>query len=64
MTTESGWVRPGTCANDACVEVKFDRTYDIVTVRASLIPQAVVDFTAQEWAEFLVAVRAGEFDMP
>jgi hypothetical protein len=44
------------------VEVRFSGGR--VAVRSSEDPGRQVEFTEEEWATFLVAVRGGEFDAP
>lgn len=56
-----GWRRPSRCDHSTCVEV---RDYgDAVSLRNSQFPdRARLTFPTEAWAEFIAAVRRGEFD--
>lgn len=60
MTTPE-WRKPSHCDTGACAEV---RTWPSGhrTIRNSTTPIEVVTFTADEWAAFITAAKAGEFD--
>jgi hypothetical protein len=60
--SESGgsWRKPSRCQSGECVEVlPLD---DVVMLRDSARPEAVLSVTAASWSSFTDAVRAGEFD--
>lgn len=54
-----GWVR-ASCDSSACVEAQ--PVPGGVLLRSSLMPEAVVDVTREEWAAFVAGVKAGDFD--
>lgn len=57
------WRRSSRCAASSCVEVATDA--EAVRVRDSKDPQRTpMEFTHDEWRDFLVGVRLGEFDLP
>lgn len=57
------WRRSSYCGSNACVEVAHVDD-DAYLVRDAKDPDGVVlSFTAAEWAAFLSAVKAGEFDV-
>lgn len=57
-------VRSSGCGAGDCVEVAFVGDVDpTVLVRNSRRPQDTAVFDAGEWAEFLAAVRRGEFGL-
>ena len=58
------WQRPAGCESGACVEVDVntDDNPGLVFVRSSLRPHDEVFFDATEWAAFVAAVKAGQFD--
>lgn len=58
MTVVNGWRRA--CDTSACAEVLNDG--DRVLVRNSVRPMPVVEFTREEWAAFVAAVKRGKFD--
>lgn len=58
-TEITDWIRPD-CSLGSCVEVQLFP--GMVKVRSSLTPQVEVVFTGDEWAVFLGAVKAGQFD--
>ena len=47
---------------DSCVEVNPDG--DLVVVSDSKMPGPRLIFTHDEWAAFVLGVKAGEFDLP
>ena len=55
------WRKSAASASGECVEVGF--VAESVVLRHSLDPSGpVLTFTLDEWAAFVVGVRAGEFD--
>lgn len=57
------WRSASVCGGGTCVEVATD--VDTVRVRDSKDPQRTpMEFTHDEWRDFLVGVRLGEFDLP
>lgn len=55
------WKRPSLCSDAACVEVKIKTNQ--VRLRSSDFPQAELGFSHQEWAAFIKAAKAGEYDL-
>ena len=54
------WHRAQACSGGECVEVAgIDGS---VTIRNSRDPAKTLTFTRAEWLEFVVGVRAGDFD--
>jgi hypothetical protein len=55
------WVKSGRCDTANCVEATAigDET---VAIRSSLATQDTLRVTRDEWAAFLIAVKAGDFD--
>lgn len=60
MTAPDRWRKPSRCDTSACVEVASST--DGVMVRNSTDPWVWLTFTAEEWAAFRDAIKAGEFD--
>ena len=60
MGTEVAWRRPSGCANSECVEVAGHGW--AVLVRQSQHPAEELMFYRPEWATFIAAVKAGEYD--
>lgn len=56
------WIKSSTCESGSCVEVLI--VEDLVSVRNSHDTDPEVCFTINEWAEFIEAIRRGEFDVP
>jgi len=56
----SEWQRPSECSDAACVEVR--RMEVGVQIRVSAEPIYVLRAKSEEWAAFVAAVKAGEFD--
>ncbi|HKD96893.1 MAG TPA: DUF397 domain-containing protein [Micromonosporaceae bacterium] len=55
------WTRSSRCDNSNCVEVAF--VDDVVAVRNSAEPFGpMLLHTRREWAAFMAAVKAGDFD--
>ena len=48
------------CENGACVEIAVQG--EAVMVRSSLVPEAIVTLSRDEWREFLVQAKEGIFD--
>jgi len=60
--SDSEWRKPSTCSTDrACVEVRRPEMGG-VNIRASEDPKPRLYFYAEEWAEFVAAVKNGEYD--
>ena len=55
-----GWRKPSRCRLQECVEVSHQD--DVVLLRDSARPDAVLSVTAASWRAFTAAIRAGEFD--
>ncbi len=55
------WRKPGRCQNGECVEVR--QHADVVLVRDSAHPDAIVRISPGAWQMFTDAIRAGEFDL-
>ena len=56
------WSRASRCASSGCVEARV--IGDEVAVRNSKDPDGpTVSYDRQEWATFVAAVKAGEFDL-
>lgn len=64
MTPETlRWRTPSRCGTGAsCVAVAFNGGNGNVAVRSTTEPRTVSVFTATEWADFIAAVKRGEFD--
>ena len=50
------------CNGGGCVEVSFTFNDQHITVRNSTKPDTELEFTNEEWVDFLDGVKAGEFD--
>lgn len=50
------WIKPSQCQSGSCVEIFHGNAGDLVYVRKGT-------YNADEWREFIKAVRAGEFDV-
>ena len=64
MSDHGNWRRPSKCANPECVEVS-QLPDGKVMIRTSLTPMGTLGTalaTAEEWAAFRDAVKAGEYD--
>jgi hypothetical protein len=64
----AGWRRSSKCAASDCVEVMLDEDEDEdedeVAIRDSKAPDAgVLQFDRETWADFVSALRAGQFDL-
>jgi hypothetical protein len=59
---EGTWKKSSKCAADSpqCVEVF--RRGALYSVRQSIDPGTVLQFTASEWDAFIAGAKAGEFD--
>ncbi|MDP9207359.1 MAG: DUF397 domain-containing protein [Actinomycetota bacterium] len=56
------WRKSARCGTAACVEVLTDRAF--VGMRSSLAPQGpALSFSHDAWADFVVGIKAGEFDL-
>lgn len=55
------WRKPSQCTDGACVEVKIKTNQ--VRLRSSDFTQAELGFGLQEWAAFIRAAKAGEYDL-
>ena len=60
MTAPDRWRKPSRCGDGACVEVR--PCTDGVDFRVSHLPMWVIHISAEEWAAFRDAIKAGEFD--
>lgn len=49
------------CESDACIEVDVDEG-DMLRIRSSLLPHAIIKVTKEEFTAFIFAARAGEYD--
>ncbi|MCA2213386.1 DUF397 domain-containing protein [Jidongwangia harbinensis] len=57
------WQKASICGSSTCVEVAL--TPDFVAVRDSKdLERPALIYSTDEWAAFLTAVKAGEFDLP
>lgn len=55
------WRTSSACTNNNCVEVAS--TGDSIAIRSSLDPHgATIVYSAEEWRDFVVGVKRGEFD--
>lgn len=54
------WKKPTRCDSNGCVEVAEVATG--VELRSSRRPDTVLLVDADEWVEFVAAVKAGDFD--
>ena len=54
----SDWQRPSNCSDAACIQVMIDEQW--VVLRDEVGHE--VHYTRDEWADFVAAVKAGEFD--
>ncbi|WP_250029150.1 DUF397 domain-containing protein [Paractinoplanes maris] len=57
---ERRWQRARRCTGGNCVEV-MRAEEDVVLVRNSTNPDAVLSFTTEEWETFLRGVKEGDF---
>jgi hypothetical protein len=63
-TAEGGWRRSRFCVGDGhCVELSVGGAGTQVRMRNSTAPETVLVFDADEWDEFLVAIKAGELPL-
>lgn len=58
---EDAWHRSRACDTGACVEAA--RVGDTLALRDSVDPTPFLRFTGQQWGDFVLGVRAGEFDL-
>ena len=56
MMPKNHWVKPSKCDSGNCVEIFHGDVGDLVFIRKGT-------YTADEWREFIAAVRDGEFDV-
>lgn len=54
---KSSFCEKGKC----CIEVAVDK--DMVFIRNSKNPATVIQYTLQEWKDFIKGVKSNEFDM-
>jgi len=60
--SELDWLRSSSCASNGCLEVAF--TEREVKMRNSNTPEdAIISCDHAEWLAFIVAAKAGEFDL-
>ncbi len=64
----NNWERPAQCGDNACVEVRtLEHQGKLVwiEVRQSNYtdPEGVLRFSPQEWADFITAGKAGQYDL-
>jgi hypothetical protein len=55
------WRRSTHCADSACIEVRT--TADTVIVRSTTNPGAALTLDAEQWADLLDSIKAGELDL-
>jgi hypothetical protein len=53
------WRKSSYCAAGECIEIA--QKNDVILMRSTLAPRAVVRFTAAEWRAFSQGLQAGEF---
>jgi len=58
------WRRSTRCIDGKCVEVAEDDDHVLVRDSKQGVAGDVLNFTRQEWADFIAGVKAGEFDIP
>ncbi|MCF7551665.1 DUF397 domain-containing protein [Pseudonocardia sp. WMMC193] len=56
--------RSSFCSVGTCVEVARDVDGSTVVRDSKLSKGVLLRFTADEWADFVAGVKAGEFDFP
>lgn len=56
MMDKNRWVSPSQCDTGACVEIFHGDAGDLVYIRKGT-------YTAEEWREFVKAVKVGEYDI-
>jgi hypothetical protein len=54
------WLSSAACAHNGCVQAAT--TPDGVALRDSRSPDRQVEFSRQDWADFVAGVKAGDFD--
>ena len=63
-TAEGEWRRSRLCVGDGhCVELSVAGAGTQVRMRNSTAPATILVFDANEWDEFLVAIKAGELPL-
>jgi hypothetical protein len=60
QNAQAAWRRSRACANTECVEVAA--LAGEVAMRSSQSPNVILTFTEAEWRQFVLGVKAGDFD--